>query len=182
MRHSGTRIAPGIAIAVCCAAAWAMISCAPPPGVQTPEPEARAERPSQSPRHHQSRHHEGVAEQGAHRDRGRPAESARSPDSRRDGTAAAGIPDKVTNVLRQIDEHNAAPAGYEGGRVFHNAGRDGERALPRVDDEGRPISYREWDVNPKVPGVNRGAERLVTGSDGSAYYTDDHYRSFAKVR
>ena len=27
-----------------------------------------------------------------------------------------------------------------------------------------------------------GPERLVTGSDGSAYYTDDHYKTFKKIR
>ncbi|WP_425552676.1 ribonuclease domain-containing protein [Kribbella alba] len=38
------------------------------------------------------------------------------------------------------------------------------------------------DVNPKVKGVDRGSERLVTGSDGSAWYTTDHYQSFFPVR
>jgi guanyl-specific ribonuclease Sa len=37
-------------------------------------------------------------------------------------------------------------------------------------------------VNPKVEGVNRGTERLITGSDGSAYVTADHYKTFTKVR
>jgi len=37
-------------------------------------------------------------------------------------------------------------------------------------------------VNPRMPGKNRGPERLVTGSDGSAYYTADHYKSFIKIR
>ena len=51
-----------------------------------------------------------------------------------------------------------------------------------TDENGRRIKYREWDVNPLRPGVNRGAERLVTGSDGTAYYTDDHYATFKKIR
>ena len=29
-------------------------------------------------------------------------------------------------------------------------------------------------------GVNRGAERIVKGSDGSTQYTGDHYRTFTK--
>lgn len=94
----------------------------------------------------------------------------------------AGVPAKVATVLHHIDTTHAAPAGYEGGRTFHNEGQGGERGLPQKDKEGNAISYREWDVNPKVQGVNRGAERLVTGSDGSAYYTSDHYRTFTKVR
>ena len=91
-------------------------------------------------------------------------------------------PDKVETVLKHIDEHHEAPKGYEGGREFHNGGRDGEESLPKRDAHDRPITYQEWDVNPKVAGVNRGAERLVTGSDGSAYYTSDHYRTFTKLR
>ncbi|MFM8931982.1 MAG: ribonuclease domain-containing protein [Gemmataceae bacterium] len=44
------------------------------------------------------------------------------------------------------------------------------------------MRYREWDVNPLRPGLNRGAERLITGSDGSAHYTLDHYDTFKKIR
>jgi guanyl-specific ribonuclease Sa len=29
--------------------------------------------------------------------------------------------------------------------------------------------------------VDRGAERLVTGSDGSAWFTADHYRTFLLI-
>lgn len=89
-----------------------------------------------------------------------------------------GVPDKVTRVLDFVDKNGDAMDGYEGGRTFGNF----ERRLPQTDDKGRRIKYREWDVNPLKPGVNRGAERLVTGSDGSAYYTDDHYSSFKKIR
>jgi ribonuclease T1 len=94
----------------------------------------------------------------------------------------AGVPAKVATVLRFIDQHERAPDGYEGGRTFHNYGSHGDASLPRRDARGNRIRYREWDVNPKVPGKNRGAERLVTGSDGSAYYTSDHYRTFIKIR
>ena len=54
--------------------------------------------------------------------------------------------------------------------------------LPEKDAKGKALKYREWDVNSLKKGVNRGPERLVTGSDGSAYYTDDHYKSFKKIR
>jgi guanyl-specific ribonuclease Sa len=94
----------------------------------------------------------------------------------------SGVPAKVGTVLMFIDQHGRAPDGYEGGRPFHNYGSNGDEALPRRDTRGKTIRYREWDVNRKVPGRNRGAERLVTGSDGSAYYTSDHYRSFIKIR
>jgi guanyl-specific ribonuclease Sa len=54
--------------------------------------------------------------------------------------------------------------------------------LPQTTPGGDPITYQEWDVNPYQKGVNRGAERLVTGSDGSAWYTNDHYSTFVQVR
>jgi guanyl-specific ribonuclease Sa len=89
-----------------------------------------------------------------------------------------GVPEKVGKVLAYIDENNKAMEGYEGGRNFGNF----ERLLPQKDDKGRQIRYREWDVNPLRRGVNRGAQRLITGANGTAYYTDDHYKSFKKIR
>ena len=90
----------------------------------------------------------------------------------------AGVPAKVATVLHHIDTNHKSPAGYQGGRGFHNE----EKRLPQKDKQGNAVTYQEWDVNPKVQGVNRGGERLVTGSDGSAYYTSDHYRTFTKIR
>jgi dienelactone hydrolase len=89
-----------------------------------------------------------------------------------------GVPEKAIKVLKYIDEHDEAISGYEGGRTFGNF----EKRLPQTDKSGKRIRYREWDVNPLRPGVNRGAERLVTGSDHSAYYTSDHYNTFTKIR
>jgi len=57
----------------------------------------------------------------------------------------------------------------------------GGEQLPKSDASGRPITYREYDVNPRQPGVNRGPERLVVGSNGRAYYTADHYRTFTPM-
>jgi dienelactone hydrolase len=90
----------------------------------------------------------------------------------------AGIPDKALQVLEYVDKHGEPMNGYEGGRTFGNF----ERRLPIADDHGRRIKYREWDVNPLRAGVNRGVERLITGSDGAAYYTSDHYAKFKKIR
>lgn len=50
--------------------------------------------------------------------------------------------------------------------------------LPASPDFGRTRPARL----PDTQGVNRGAQRLVTGNDESAYYTDDHYGTFTKVR
>ncbi len=89
-----------------------------------------------------------------------------------------GVPDKVARILQHIDRTGTAPRGFVGGRTFLNL----EKLLPGKDSRGHRIRYQEWDVNPHRQGINRGPERLVTGSDGSAYYTDDHYRSFKKIR
>ncbi len=87
------------------------------------------------------------------------------------------VPSYVLEVLQYVKAKDEAPAGYVGGRNFQNR----EKQLPLKTPEGKNIRYREWDVYPKEQGRNRGAERLVTGSDQSAWYTKDHYRSFLRV-
>ena len=88
------------------------------------------------------------------------------------------IPAKALRVLQYVREHREAMPGYVGGRNFQN--REGR--LAKKDNTGKKIQYQEWDVNPKRGGVNRGAERLVTGSDNRAWYTNDHYQNFAEVK
>ncbi|WP_338043821.1 ribonuclease domain-containing protein [Mycobacterium riyadhense] len=68
--------------------------------------------------------------------------------------------------------------GTKGGSTFNNT----EQLLPARDASGNPITYKEWDVNPKVPNQDRDLERIITGSDGSAWYTTDHYRTFHRIR
>jgi guanyl-specific ribonuclease Sa len=102
------------------------------------------------------------------------AERGRDPSPR----LPAGVPAKVLKVLKYVDEHQSAPPGYVGGITFENR----EKKLPKKTSQGKPIRYQEWDVNRKERNKNRGPERLVTGSDGSAYYTKDHYRTFKKIR
>ena len=82
------------------------------------------------------------------------------------------IPPVARETLKAIEARHGEPLpGYVGGRNFQNR----ERVLPR----GR---YREYDVHPKVPGKNRGAERIVINqTSGKAYYTADHYRSFVPM-
>ena len=88
------------------------------------------------------------------------------------------IPVHARETLRYIRQHGYAPPGHVGGRVFGNY----EGLLPRYDARRKRIEYREWDVRPKAEGRSRGAERLVTGSDGRAWYSADHYRTFVEAQ
>lgn len=102
-----------------------------------------------------------------------------TPQSRNDvtdadsGTTASSvqptIPELARETLKALAARHGDPLpGYVGGRTFQNR----EHALP-------PGHYREYDVHPKVPGKNRGSERIVINQrSGKAYYTADHYHSF----
>jgi guanyl-specific ribonuclease Sa len=85
-------------------------------------------------------------------------------------------------TLDTIEKTGTAPEGYKGGGNFENDGRNNGQILPTQDANGNPIKYKEWDVNPFTSPQERGQERLVTGSDGSAYYTNNHYQTFTKVK
>ncbi len=91
--------------------------------------------------------------------------------------AGAQAPEYVLETLQFIRRNGQAPDGYVGGREFQNK----EKHLPAKGADNKKIRYSEWDVHPKVKGQNRGPERLVTGSDHSAYYSKDHYKTFLKI-
>lgn len=95
---------------------------------------------------------------------------------------SAGLRAKSDHVLAVLDATGKPPPGYVGGRQFMNDERGGTTALPRRDRAGRALTYREYDVNPRRPNVNRGPQRLVVGSDGSAYMTGDHYVTWERIR
>ncbi|MEQ1562729.1 MAG: ribonuclease domain-containing protein [Nitrospiraceae bacterium] len=82
------------------------------------------------------------------------------------------FPQKARDLLEAIRQHEGkAPPGYVGGRTFQNR----ERRLP-------PGHYREYDVNPKIRGRSRDAERIVIEqATGRAYYSGDHYRTFTPM-
>jgi len=86
-------------------------------------------------------------------------------------------PAYVLEVLQFIRRNGHVPDGFVGGREFQNK----EKRLPAKGSDNKRIRYSEWDVHPKVKGQNRGPERLVTGSDHSAYYSKDHYKTFLKI-
>ena len=86
---------------------------------------------------------------------------------------------KVSKVIQYAEENGGkAMEGYKGGRTFKNT----EGLLPKTDATGAPIKYKEYDINPYKKDVDRGAERVVSGSDGKYYYTNDHYKSFTVIK
>jgi guanyl-specific ribonuclease Sa len=78
----------------------------------------------------------------------------------------------IEHMLALIEAGGPFPYRHDG-IVFSNR----EHRLPK-----RPIGYyREFTV--PTPGLaNRGARRLVVGAQGEIYYTNDHYRSFYRLR
>jgi len=85
-------------------------------------------------------------------------------------------------VLNRVDARGSSLPGYKGGAAWANDGSQGAQILPRGTSGGDPIRYQEWDLSPKVKGVPRDASRLLTGSDGSAHHTSNHYESFILFR
>jgi len=65
----------------------------------------------------------------------------------------------------------------------------GGHILPEKDVNGNPITYTEYDVKPPELtnkengklGLDRGKHRLVVGSNGSIYYSPDHYLTFIRL-
>ncbi|HTY58968.1 MAG TPA: ribonuclease domain-containing protein [Bacteroidota bacterium] len=85
---------------------------------------------------------------------------------------AASVPAYALDVFDYVLKHGRAPRGYVGGRVWQNR----EHRLPARGD------YREFDVHPKVRGVNRGAERIIVDlAARKGWYTGDHYRTFIQI-
>lgn len=95
-----------------------------------------------------------------------------SPAQRTGQPKVADVPDKAIEVYNYVLSHHTAPSGYVGGRVWRNR----ENNLPQGGN------YHEFDVNPKVHGRNRGAERIVVDyKSGKGWYTSDHYRTFVVI-
>ena len=87
------------------------------------------------------------------------------------------IPEEAYNVTEQVKKNNGTPPpGYKGGRRYNNIPtREDAQKLP----EG--VEYREYDIYPYQKGTRRGTERVVIGSDGSVWYTNDHYFTFKQM-
>ncbi len=97
-----------------------------------------------------------------------------------DTIAVSALPPEGQAVLKKIQNRESFPYRQDG-QVFSNR----EGVLP---NQARGY-YQEYTV--PTPGAdNRGARRIVSGqgstgdaaTSGEYYYTQDHYRSFARIR
>jgi ribonuclease T1 len=83
-----------------------------------------------------------------------------------------GLPQEVRQTLILIRQGGPFPYQKDGS-VFQNR----ENRLP-VERRGY---YREYTV--PTPGRrDRGARRIVAGQGGEYYYSQDHYRTFVRIK
>ena len=81
------------------------------------------------------------------------------------------LPPEARATLALIKAGGPFPYTHDG-RVFSHR----ENLLPPQ----KRGYYREYTVG--TPGArDRGARRIVAGSGGDYYYSDDHYRSFKRI-
>ena len=86
--------------------------------------------------------------------------------------------DKLWKKAQGPNEYENVPENKSGGHI-----------LPEKDVNGNPITYTEYDVKPPELtnkengklGLDRGKHRLVVGSNGSIYYSPDHYLTFIRL-
>lgn len=108
-----------------------------------------------------------------------PAQAQRASSEAAAGIAwvdLAELPPEARETLRLIKAGGPFPYDKDGTR-FGNR----ERVLPQRP----PDHYTEYTV--RTPGERtRGARRIVAGGEprtsGEYYYTDDHYKSFRRIR
>lgn len=86
--------------------------------------------------------------------------------------APGALPAEAQRTLVAIRAGGPFPHAQDG-RTFANR----EHRLP-IRARGY---YREYTV--ETPGLQgRGPKRIVAGRGGELFYTDDHYRSFRRIR
>jgi ribonuclease T1 len=93
--------------------------------------------------------------------------------------SSKNLPPEARQTLDLIKQNGPFPYPQDG-KTFGNR----ERRLP-LRAQGY---YREYTV--KTPGDSgrarstrdRGARRIIAGNGGEFYYTEDHYRSFTRIR
>jgi len=101
------------------------------------------------------------------------------------GGGAKAIPSNLhpdaRRALSEID--NGLPRhNVRSSKQFVNDGRGGTPRLPGTDANGLQITYTEHTVNPRPPHGTLDGKRIIVGSDGSVWYTNDHFTTWEKVR
>ena len=106
------------------------------------------------------------------------------------------IPQEIKESVKSIWETGRLPEDKlwkkaQGPKEYENIPENdsGGHILPEKDVEGNPITYTEYDVKPPELtnkengklGLDRGKHRLVVGSNGSIYYSPDHYLTFIRL-
>ncbi|GGF37087.1 hypothetical protein GCM10011519_08230 [Marmoricola endophyticus] len=94
-------------------------------------------------------------------------------------------PPAAFEAWHHISRHGGAtPLRFRGNKVYANqpTKKGGEARFPAFEPDGQSISYKEYDIQAKRRGDPRPGDRLLTGSDGSLWYTDDHYRTGVRIR
>ena len=106
------------------------------------------------------------------------------------------IPQEIKESVKSIWETGRLPEDKlwkkaQGPKEYENIpeNNSGGHILPEKDVNGNPITYTEYDVKPPELtnkengklGLDRGKHRLVVGSNGSIYYSPDHYLTFIRL-
>ena len=82
---------------------------------------------------------------------------------------------KVDNLIEDVKN------GRVNGKVYRNDGRDASQILPKKAKDG-DILYLEFDLNKpptasqRANGATRDKSRVIIGSDGSVWITNQHYK------
>ncbi len=84
----------------------------------------------------------------------------------------SALPREAQATLALIEQGGPFPTPKDG-TVFGNF----EKRLP-MRERGY---YREYTV-PTPGSRGRGTRRMIAGKGGEFYYTDDHYRTFRRIR
>jgi hypothetical protein len=105
--------------------------------------------------------------------------------SKLSGWIPTKVPAESEAVLRDIREFGVEAQGAGSQlmgpsipKPFENSGKGGAYKLPEFDSQGNDIRYTEWGTAQSIDNPKWDGERVVTGSDGSAYYTPTHYQTY----
>ena len=94
------------------------------------------------------------------------------------------LPQNAKNMFNKYDSSGwkGSVSGQTSGTAAGSKYLNRDVKLPTTDSAGSSITYKEFDVNNKLPDAGRDAQRFVRGSDGSVYYTNDHYGTFTQIK